>query len=179
MIVRPVDDRHAHLFALEFLGRLESSKAGPDDDDMRFWRLAFHARESSRIKKCDARRLFAQAANLVGKRLSLTETALSCAPYAQAHCAQQDPKIGRETFQDHRDWKSFALAVVAPAFAFLEERETETPVRQGGVSGCNGRCADQSESAFCLTNALARIARRFVISFSCAIGESSQPSALR
>jgi hypothetical protein len=67
-------------------------------------------------------------------RLSRALAALSSAPYAKADCAQQNPEVCLEAIQDYRDRESDATTRLPASFAFIEERQAQTPhgkVRRG------------------------------------------------
>jgi hypothetical protein len=63
------------------------------------------------------------------KDLLLRPCHISFAPYAEANCSQQNAQISSKTLQDHRTRQSAKSAFFASAFAFLEERKTQTPVK--------------------------------------------------
>src|ERR1043166_4826179 len=72
---------------------------------------------------------------------------LSSAPYAESDRAQQNQKISLETVQNHRDGQSHAATRFPPAFAFLQERETQAPHGQVGRSRQDGFVSNQVEHA--------------------------------
>jgi len=79
--------------------------------------------------------------------LSLNESHLSFAPYAEAHCEKQNPKSGFETFQDHWHGQGLATTRFAPPFALFQERQAQAAsgqIRTGPFHRCG---ADQSEHA--------------------------------
>ena len=63
------------------------------------------------------------------KNLLSRRQRLSFAPYAEANCSQQNAQISSKTLQDHRKRQSAKSAFFAWAFAFLEERKTQTPAK--------------------------------------------------
>jgi hypothetical protein len=79
--------------------------------------------------------------------LSAGQPGLSFAPYAEISCSQQNTQSSGKTFQDHGARQSIKGAIVAPAFAFVQERETQAPARQNGAGGRYGRCPHQVEPA--------------------------------
>ncbi|MEY2483468.1 MAG: hypothetical protein QOK24_1996 [Verrucomicrobiota bacterium] len=89
----------------------------------------------------------------VQNRLSQSETALSSAPYAESDRAQQNPESRLETIQDHGDGQGQASTCFAPPFAFLEERQTQTPHGEVGRSRQDRYVSDQVEHAVRLDRA--------------------------
>ncbi len=82
-----------------------------------------------------------------GKQLSLRQTPLSYAPYAEANCAQQDAKSRRQAVQNYRDGEGFAPACVAASLALEQERETQASDGESGGGPFDGRRSHQSEYA--------------------------------
>ena len=91
-------------------------------------------------------------------RLSKCRAQLSFAPYAEIDCSQQNTQISGKTFQDHRARQSAKGAIVAPAFAFGQECETETPTGQNSTSGCY-RCRPRQGKPAVRLTAIAQLNR--------------------
>ena len=90
--------------------------------------------------------------------LSMLHSRLSFAPYAEIDCSQQNTQISGKTFQDHRARQSAKGAIVAPAFAFGQECETETPTGQNSTSGCY-RCRPRQGKPAVRLTAIAQLNR--------------------
>src|SRR6266699_1626221 len=94
---------------------------------------------SSRAKLCRT--------DEIGMELSAGQPRLSFAPYAEISCSQQNTQSSGKTFQDHGARQSTKGAIVAPAFAFVQECETQAPARQNGARGRYRCCPHQVEPA--------------------------------
>ena len=85
------------------------------------------------------------------KRLSLRLPELTCPPYAEVRCTQQNAQSSGETLQDHCPWKGLEDAFLATPSIVDEKRKAQTPAGQS--SACRRhRCgASKGKSSFRLT----------------------------
>jgi hypothetical protein len=83
--------------------------------------------------------------------LSPRQSALSFAPYAEIRRSQQNTQGSGKTFQDHRARQSVKIAILAPAFAFVQECKTQAPTRQNSARGRYRCCPHQVQPAVRLT----------------------------
>src|SRR5438034_780258 len=80
-------------------------------------------------------------------QLSAWQSPLCFAPYAEISCSQQNAQIGSKALQDNGARQDIKGAILTPAFAFVQECETQTSIGQSGARGQDRCCPDQGKSA--------------------------------
>src|SRR5205085_11789197 len=117
MVIRSVDHRHLDRLLGQQFGRFQAAKSGPDDDDVRLWRIHLFHNIISYVEK--------------GKRAICSrktgcqeaKVPLSSAPYAESDSAEQNSKIRLEAVQNYRDGQGPASTRLPQAPYVFEERQ--------------------------------------------------------
>ena len=86
-------------------------------------------------------------ADEIEMQLSAWQSPLCFAPYAEISCSQQNAQSGSKALQDNGARQDIKGAILTPAFAFVQECETQTSIGQSGARGQDRCCPDQGKSA--------------------------------